>query len=79
MGVCPAAVDHTADGLNAGKNAGRICWVVPGTFCNGEIQGTAARKELSCRFCEVYRAIKAEEGSDFFPKVPGSATRSYRS
>jgi hypothetical protein len=78
MGVCPAAVEGALDGLNAGENAGRICWVVSGTYCNGEIQGTAARKELTCRFCEVYRQIKEEEGADFFPKVPGRPTSTTR-
>lgn len=78
MGICPAAVETSLHGLNAGTNGGRICWVVSGTLCNGEIQGTAARKELTCRFCDVYRAVKEEEGSDFFPKVPGSTLRSVR-
>jgi hypothetical protein len=76
LGVCPAAIDRSLDGLNTGENGGRICWVVSGTLCNGEIQGTAARKELTCRFCEIYRLIKEEEGSDFFPKVPGRKTTS---
>ena len=78
LGVCPATLENSLDGLNAGRNAGRICWVVAGTLCNGEIQGTAARKELTCRFCEVYRCIKKDEGQDFFPRVPGSTARSYR-
>ncbi len=75
MGICPASVERSLDGLNAGVNGGRICWVVSGTFCNGEIQGTAARKEMLCRFCDVYRAVKEQEGPDFFPKVPGSTAR----
>jgi hypothetical protein len=75
MGICPASLETSLDGLNAGANAGRICWVVPGTLCQGEIQGTAARKEMTCRFCEVYRQIKTEEGAEFFSRVPGQAVR----
>ncbi len=42
LGLCPASTDKTADGLNGGKNGGRICWAVTGTFCGGKIQGTFA-------------------------------------
>jgi len=28
LGVCPVAGDTTADGLNDGKNGGRLCWVI---------------------------------------------------
>jgi len=33
FGVCPAAVDASFNGINNGKNAGRICWAVAGTCC----------------------------------------------
>ena len=36
FGVYPAAQDTSSDGLNGGKNAGRICWAVAGTFCGGK-------------------------------------------
>lgn len=78
FGVCPACVEAAFNGLNGGTNGGRICWAVAGTFCNGEIQGTAARKELTCRFCDVYRAIREEEGPDFFGKAPGRGVKDYR-
>ena len=35
LGECPASTDASADGLNNGKNAGRICWAVAGTLCDG--------------------------------------------
>ena len=44
LGVCPACAKQEADGLNGGKNAGRICWAIAGTFCGGEIQGKFAEK-----------------------------------
>ncbi len=53
LGVCPAADDRSYDGINCGKNAGRFCWAVAGTFCGGKVQGTFADKRqswLSCGF-----------------------------
>ena len=32
FGIYPAAADVSYDGINSGKNAGRICWAVAGTF-----------------------------------------------
>lgn len=63
FGVCPAATDTTYDGLNDGKNAGRICWAVTGTFCGGEVQGTHAQKELSCMNCDFFKRVKNEQGT----------------
>lgn len=62
FGVCPAAVDAAAHGLNNGVNAGRICWAVAGTYCDGDVQGTFAEKHRVCSNCEFYRKVKAEEG-----------------
>jgi len=61
-GTCPAALDHSSDGLNHGMNAGRICWAVAGTLCDGELQGTRAEKEKNCSVCEFYKKVKVEEG-----------------
>lgn len=61
-GVCPAATDTTAHGLNNGINGGRICWAIAGTLCEGEVQGTFAEKHLVCSSCEFYNVVKAEEG-----------------
>jgi len=60
-GICPAAADTSFDGINSGVCAGRICWAVAGTFCNGKIQGTFAEKRKSCTACEFYRKVQAEE------------------
>ncbi len=46
LGICPAAADSSFDGLNRGKNAGRICWAVAGTFCSGETQGRSSGDTL---------------------------------
>jgi hypothetical protein len=62
LGVCPAATDTSADGLNRGINGGRICWAVAGTLCDGEVQGTMAEKHLICSICEFYKKVRSEEG-----------------
>lgn len=75
LGVCPAATHREADGLNRGRNAGRICWAVSGTFCGGEVQGTFAEKQLSCLNCRFLKQVEAEEGSYFTLLIPGKAFR----
>ena len=66
FGICPAASDSTVDGVNSGKNGGRICWAIAGTFCGGKVQGDFAQKSVSCMSCEVFKNIKSEEGLENF-------------
>ena len=66
LGVCPAASNNSSDGINGGKNAGRICWAVAGTFCGGRVQGDFAQKTASCMTCEVFKRVKEEEGIENF-------------
>ncbi len=65
LGICPAAEETRLDGIHDGKNAGRACWVVAGTFCMGEIQGTHAQKEHKCMECVVYKTVREEENLNF--------------
>jgi CRP-like cAMP-binding protein len=62
-GICIAAADSSYDGINSGKNAGRVCWAVAGTCCDGEIQGTFAEKRDSCTSCPFYRLVQEEEST----------------
>lgn len=62
LGLCPAAMDNSYNGINSGVNAGRICWAVAGTFCNGDIQGTFAEKRDSCMSCDFFKLVRKEEG-----------------
>ncbi len=64
LGICPAAEEHRLDGAHGGKNAGRSCWVLAGTLCKGQVQGTFAQKYKDCEICDFYKAVKEEE----FPK-----------
>ena len=67
-GVCPATVETGADGINGGRNGGRCCWVIAGTFCFGEVQGTTAKKSKNCMDC-VFYLIVANEESEFFSPI----------
>ncbi len=62
-GVCPAASNSGFSGFNQGLESGRICWLVAGTFCNNQTQGSFARKRKNCMDCEFYKQVQAEEKS----------------
>ncbi len=64
LGICPAYTERKLDGAHSGKNAGRACWVVAGTLCKGETQGTFAKKFENCEKCPFYAQVRKEE----FPK-----------
>jgi len=63
--VCKASIDTSAEGFNNGKNGGRICWAISGTFCRDRIQGRFAKKLLSCRSCGFFCRVREEEGIKF--------------
>ncbi|MFI5294438.1 MAG: two-CW domain-containing protein [Thermodesulfovibrionales bacterium] len=69
LGVCPASTNTKLEGVYDGKNAGRTCWVIAGTMCNGEVQGIFAQKYNDCRICDFYQKVKEEEGKDFLITV----------
>ena len=69
LGICPASMEVRLDGTHGGKNAGRSCWVVAGTLCGGEEQGTFAKKFNNCEACDFYETVKKEE----FPKFSFSS------
>jgi hypothetical protein len=68
-GVCPASIDTTHDGKNGGKNAGRYCWKVAGTLCEGnegKILGSFAAMIKNCgSCCHFYQKVKREEGRNY--------------
>lgn len=61
LGICPATSEKRLDGVHGGINAGRTCWVIAGTMCEGEVQGTFANKYRDCEICDFYRKIRREE------------------
>lgn len=63
LGVCPAPAEQLLNGIHGGKNAGRACWVVAGSLCNGKVQGIHAKKLLNCWQCEFMISVQQEEES----------------
>ena len=62
LGVCPAAMLKEHDGTNGGRNAGRYCWRVSGSLCEGEVQGSWAEKMRACSRCDFFHRVQEEEG-----------------
>lgn len=65
LGVCPAARETRADGINDGKNGGRVCWAIAGTLCDGKLQGTYASKLGFCLVCDFCQLVLREEKTRF--------------
>lgn len=61
MGLCPSAKREDFNGMNHGVNGGRVCWVVGGTYCGGEVQGTFGMKYGNCKKCDFFQKVKEEE------------------
>ncbi len=64
LGVCPAAMDKSYNGINSGKCGGRFCWAVAGTLCGGCTQGDFSEKRSDCLDCDFYRMVQEEEEAD---------------
>ncbi len=65
FGVCPASEEKKLNGIHGGENGGRSCWVISGTLCNGEVQGTYAKKYKNCGACDFYERVRKEEYPGF--------------
>jgi len=63
LGMCPAATENRVNGLNEGKNGGRVCWAIAGTFCKGEVQGTFILKMVDCMNCDFFKLVAREQGT----------------
>ena len=61
LGICPASTETRLNGIHGGENAGRACWVVAGSMCSGEIEGTYAEKYEDCSKCSFFMKVKSEE------------------
>ena len=70
LGVCQASIELFVDGINNGKNAGRFCWEISGTGNGNEVNGTYAKKLLSCRSCGFFKTVKEQESVQFHSANP---------
>lgn len=69
LGACPAATLAAANGFCGGKNGGRACAYITGTYCSGVIQGTSKEKEKNCECCDFYKELKKEHGSEMYVTI----------
>ncbi|MBN1943836.1 MAG: hypothetical protein JW849_11135 [Phycisphaerae bacterium] len=67
LGICPAARKSPYDSENEGRFAGRACWKVFGTFCEGHVERSMTRKALHCIDCPFAQKVAEEQGLDFNP------------
>ena len=67
--MCPAAEFSAADGYLGGRNGGRACAYITGTFCEDVLQGSYRDKSKDCWDCEFYRFLRREHGAAF--SMPG--------
>jgi hypothetical protein len=65
LGECPATLPYEYDNINKGKDGGRFCWAIAGTFCSGQVQGTYAKKLMSCIHCKFLKQVNEDEGRNF--------------
>jgi len=61
--VCPAVTKTSANGINGGKNGGRICWAIAGTLSNERIKGTFAKERFTCLCCDFFKSVNREENA----------------
>ena len=61
---CPVPQMTNYDGINGGRNGGRACWIITGTLGDRDVQMTFSHKLATCLKCNVYIAIKEEEGDN---------------
>jgi hypothetical protein len=64
LGICVAALQQSLNNVHGGLNAGRACWVVAGTLCGGEVQGSFVFKTKTCIQCDFFKLVCREEGSN---------------
>lgn len=61
FGTCEACLACELDSIHQGRNGGRCCWIVAGTLCHGDVQGTFASKLDTCENCPFYTKVQTEE------------------
>ncbi len=62
LGVCPASTETVLAGVHDGENSGRACWVMEGTLCAAEVQGSFLEKFKRCIDCNFFHEVEAQEG-----------------
>ncbi len=53
----------TSNGINSGRNAGRICWLIVNTMCKGDAENNFEGMFKTCSTCDFYHLVREEEGN----------------
>lgn len=53
---CPTAIKHQCPAWEF--NAGKLCWFINGTLCEGTVRKTWREKMKVCRTCEVLEPLR---------------------
>ncbi|MEW6355673.1 MAG: GAF domain-containing sensor histidine kinase [Planctomycetota bacterium] len=62
---CSAGSTTACDGINSGRNAGRICWSIAGTLSGAPSDCRFAQGQITCLDCDFYQLVAQEEGGAF--------------
>lgn len=62
---CPARSSELYDGINNGKNAGRVCWAVVGTMCRDKTTKDLSAKYSDCMDCKFFDYVHHGEDRNF--------------
>ncbi len=65
IGICPAATGNKLNGVNDGMFAGRACWAIQDTLCDGKVHHFLFLKIKTCLSCGFYKMVRTEEGKGF--------------
>ncbi|MBF0108977.1 MAG: hypothetical protein HQL76_07375 [Magnetococcales bacterium] len=63
--VCPAVTWEEADGFLGGRNGGRACFFIPGTFCGKDGPCSTRDKAEICVQCRFFHDLKENYGAAF--------------
>jgi hypothetical protein len=70
LGVCRVYTEKFLDGLNDGKNGGRICWIIDSALCDEKLTtGFIINRNFNCQNCEFYKLVREEQGEKFKESV----------
>lgn len=77
--VCPVTTATYVDGINRGKNGGRICWSIAGTFSDKGVLGKFAAEKFSCVTCDFFNLVNKEENLYTFELLTPEQMNTYKS
>lgn len=66
-GLCPVVKASKLNGAHFGKNGGRCCWAVAGTFSGKSPTCSFSKKLDSCEECDFYQFVLNDMDGQLIP------------